>query len=390
MRYSIILIGLLFIAACTTPGNDSAADISQTETTGTESSSVTSKLNDSLVPRAVDANRLVGDFDFAIQAPILHSILSNRPELLGKVSEYAQTVLAGTGLTGNADVEQLLASRSALMPLMDPLLEAWDTRTSDYAKLKELDFELREIGMRVGSAEGMFIKLLSTSLPESVMQACTPVMRAHLNFTHAVDNTIGGEYPYSNMALFGEAVAAGEKLMADFSKSHYVVEDDTLLKEMVDVFTGLYLRPEGDYEIPAVGHPGDGMYEFGMSEMESHKLFLTKHPNSRYAPVIAKMIEQPSRAAVEPEELYIVYDRYFTSMEEAYTYKHQQLFKGIDVLHIIPASLGNGQENYLVSFRFFDNSDTATAYFTQKEKEFPEVKMMFTTLHNGKFVQAGI
>jgi hypothetical protein len=132
------------------------------------------------------------------------------------------------------------------------------------------------------------------------------------------------------------------------------------------------------------------MYEFAMSELESHKEFIQQHPNSQFTPIVSALLENTSTSAFEPEQMYVVYASYFESEEEAQRYQYDKLLLGEDMLHILPVRLGNGKLNWLVSYRFYDDSEKATAFFTQKEQNQPEVKMMLCTWHNDEFVQSGI
>ncbi|MFK7968747.1 MAG: hypothetical protein AB8F95_00175 [Bacteroidia bacterium] len=401
-RILYLLIAASLLASCDTQQASNEVERNQAETSQVDADSgenpadagnaPTESVNaDELVARSINGTEAAnGEFDFKTQFPLLHGIFSNRPSTLNALSDFAQNILSPASNLDDEAVESLLKTRESLMTSMNSLLESWDQKTGKPAELAEVEKELQLLGMRPGTAEGMFIELVESPLPAQIRAACSPAFQAHLDFFHRERNTLGGEYPYTNMALFGKAVIAGESLMRTFPESKYAQQDDSLYRSMVDIFLGLYLRKEGDYTVPAMGRPGDDYHEFGLSEMDSHKAFVEEYPNSQYTPLVSALLTSPSTSDASPAELYIVYDEYFESEEKAHQHKHALLAKGKDVFHIIPVFLGNGKTHYLVSYRFYDSSEKATDFFTQKEKSDPNVKMMFTSANKGKFVQAGI
>jgi hypothetical protein len=394
MQKLLFIFQLCWLVSCDSSNSSEQGTAATTPTasipkTDTKRSVAPEPTADSLTPRSIDA-RLPADWDFAKTFPILHGILSSDPLLLAKTSSYAESVVTGKGLNSDTDVEELLSQAKALRSEIGELVEAWDQEREDMDQLNALDQEFTRLGMRAATSEGIFVMLVATDMPPTVLQACSPAMRAHLTFMAAADNTIGGEYPYSNMSLFANAVAAGEQNVIGFAKNPWAEKDKTTMAQMLRAFVGIYLHRDGDYETAAVGYPGDGMYEFAMSELESHKEFIQQHPNSQFTPIVSALLENTSTSAFEPEQMYVVYASYFESEEEAQRYQYDKLLLGEDMLHILPVRLGNGKLNWLVSYRFYDDSEKATAFFTQKEQNQPEVKMMLCTWHNDEFVQSGI
>lgn len=346
--------------------------------------------NEELTTKSISAQRRAGEFDFTAQFPVLNSVLQNRPDLHQDVIIYASKIITGKDLTEAYQAGALADKRKRLMPLMSALIESWDQQTEDLDKLSAMDKELNTIGMRAATSEGMFVTLVPSAFPASVMNVCPDDMKAHLDFIAAVGATAGGEYPFGNMAPYGEALWAGESLMTNHPGGKYTPMHKAQIMEIASIFLGMYLRKDGGYDVPAVGYPGDNRDEFGLSETESHAAYLDAHPDSKFTPAISSMLDAFSVSKVNPEELYVVYDRYFDSKEEAEAFQFEQLWKGNDLLHCIPVLLGNGKTNYLVSYRFYDDSEAATAFFTQKETADPEVKMMFVSWTKDGFVQSGI
>lgn len=392
----ILLLGLL-ISCGSTPGDSEQDAPSEVKTTPNSTlmeedadlELLSLETGDSMVSRSIDA-RLAPGWDFAQSFPMLNGIIKQDADLLSAVSSYAEAAITGKGIETDEDVEELLSQRDKLKPEIGNLVLVWDEFTSDPSELGKLDQEISKMGMRIAAVEGMFGKLVSGDMPPATLQACSPPMRAHLAFVSAAANTIGGEYPYSNMSFFADAVLAGEKLMTDFGKSTWANRDKEEFANMLRTFLGMYLRTEGDYEMAAAGYPGDGSFEFALSELESHKRFVQEHPNSKFAPHVKAMLESTSKSAYQPEELYVVYDAYFESREEARKHQFDQLMNGKDLLHLVPVELGNGKTNWLVSYRFYEDSEQAVAFFAEREKEDEDIKMMLCTWYGEGFVQSGI
>lgn len=402
MKYmqKIVLISLLaLLVSCdststkpdqgATSGTDSGATTSAPSQEQEEAEITSPEAGDSMVSRSIDA-RMQGDWNFAQSFPMLYDIVMQDADMLESVSSFAEQVITGKGLSSDEDVESLLKTRTVLQTSLGEFIRNWDEQTDDPAKLSALDQEMSKMGIRIAAVEGMFGMLVPGDMPGAAMQACSPAMKAHLSFESAAGSTVGGEYPYSNMSFFGDAVLAGEKLLEDFGKSKWAEQDKKEFSLMLRSFLGIYLRADGGYEMAAVGYPGDEMHEFGLSELESHHDFVNNHPESKFAPHVRALLASTSKSAIQPEALYVVYDAYFESEEEAKQYQFEQLLAGNDLFHTVPVELGNGKTNWLVSYRFYEDSEKATAFFTEKEKTDSEVKMMLCTWHNDGFVQSGI
>jgi hypothetical protein len=245
------------------------------------------------------------------------------------------------------------------------------------------------LGIRLVTAEGMFIGLAQRELmPEEVRAVGSPVFQLYVDFINAKAESLGGEYPFLNQASRKDMVLLGEKMVTAFPDNAYTKEILPDFREALSEFTDIHLVRDGGMESPMLGEAHTTYYPYA-TELEAHREFLAENKDSRFYPVVQKLLNNMSTIGATPESVYVILIEWKTTREKALENVYNRLMKGEDVPHVLTIRRPNGKDEFAIAYRFYEDGEKAAAVFESAEKTFPGAKLIINSFREGQLIQMG-
>lgn len=393
------LIVLLMVTAC---GPKTAADSTETQNPTTSSPSATDQTapasdsmvadDDELMARGAPTDRSMSRmaFSFEQQFPHLHQLLQSTPTLYDQFSTYAQQVVTGDRIASEGDILQVIGQRDqTIIPKLNPIFEELDEDVF-YEGIEGYVEELQQLGLSIATAEGMFVTLKGHKMLASQIETIgSEPLKLFLEFQQADANSMGGEYPYNNLAPYRDMILIGEELYANHPKSEYYTKIAPRFQEALSIFVGVFQVTEQDYQSYRVGDPMNQEY-YLMSEGETLEAFVKENTQSRYHALISEKMKSISAISGKPENLYLVHFGTESTEEAAKARQFELLNAGVAASHLVRVKLGNGKSNYILTHSFFEDSEKASDVFDQLEPRHKDVKLMMCSIYKGELNQLGI
>ncbi|RMG21316.1 MAG: hypothetical protein D6730_18495 [Bacteroidetes bacterium] len=388
----ILALLLLGVVAC---GPESTADGSQSGQT--EDTSTTAGLTDeavladsNLATRSLDMAARAVDIDFEQQFPLLSSLLQDQPDDLAIVKSYAEELFSRKNLRTESDILALMEKRKEIIiPIIQPYIEQMDEEKW-YEQAEALEKELNQLGMTQLRAEGMFVALGQAEMLSDVLRTQgSSALRLYADFSNAEALSRAGEYPYANMEPYFEMLLKGEALMKDPAARMYYEKIDEDFRRALRTITDIHLVQSGEQTMPIVGGINTDPYPF-MAELETHQKFLQEHPESRYHPVVKKILDNTSTITAKPINIYLIVTEWAPTLNEAEDQVFELLNQQKDVPHYLEVRRGNGTDQYAITYRFFEDENKANATLEQCRADGIEADLLFVSVKGNKLYQIGI
>ncbi|MEM6265361.1 MAG: hypothetical protein AAGI38_22860 [Bacteroidota bacterium] len=257
-------------------------------------------------------------------------------------------------------------------------------------KATQLIDELSTIGLSYLTTEGMFFGLGPESVAEEAIgQTGDEALKTYADFRVAYGQSLGGEYPYTNMEPYMKMVLLGEKLVFDLPPSPGKLKCEERFREALHRFTEVFELQEKGYTPVIVGTYTD-YHELAVSEKETLKKFVKVNKESRYQPVIKQLVASISGTSPKPETLFLLVMDWESSEMLARQRCWEYLDAGLDVPSVMPVKRGNGEFSYGTIARFYEDEQKAIDFFTQAGKRLKGLKLVRATVRRGELFEMGI
>jgi hypothetical protein len=399
-RLLFILVFFSGLSACDTDAGRSTgtdAELAGSVDSGAEGMAAQAEA-DSQMTRGMlpgDAARRMG-FSLERSLPLIYGLVHEDTELTALLEAYARKVLLAEGLETSEDLETVFAERDEkIMPHLQTLLEQTDGAFID-ENWQALETEVNSIGISMTSSEGMFTGLTQTAMLKDQLESiASEPFRLYQDFLNADGNTHSGEYPFNNMAPYGELIRIGEQLKKQYPKNPYTLRIESRFFEALEYMTDIHLV-----------HPGSGMKQQGpamvfvggthteaypwITETGSREAFAKENAESRYSDVIQRILENPSEIGTESENLYVIVTAWAKTVENARQKVYANLSEGKDIPHYLEIRRGDGTDQYAIAYRFYEDEEKANTAIEEIQKRIPDAQLIFCSLKNGKLYQLGI
>lgn len=385
----LFFISSLFLAGC---DNFLSSNTSSEEAEAVAAEEMPA--SDSMTTRGMPNARMAG-FSFDRYFPAIYKLIYTDPALLQKMSVYAEKVSKKEEIRTEKDLLAIFAMRDSLLEssLYDAIAEVngYANGTEDDGGLYD---ELSRLGIQITSAEGTFTGLGPASfLEDKLTEVGSEALRVYIDFLVADANSASGEYPFVNMEPYRQMVEAGEKLNKLQPNAYYAKIEERFYQALEN-FTDIHkVVPPGtarqdNSSSTMVGGVNVESYPY-VSETTTLEDYAKSNQSSPYAKVAAKILENMSEMTAHPENIYVIVTEWVTDEDMAKRLVFSHLRKGQDIPHHLQIQRGDGKDYYAIVYRFYEDSDKATAALEKIEKEFPQAQMIFASYKGGKLYQLG-
>ena len=293
-----------------------------------------------------------------------------REEISEKFNQYFDAF--NTEITSEQQLMSILTMRDSLIKDMIIIFEDYYYENEgDYETWELIDEELIAIGFWTVYAEGMFVYLdVAPILEDEIEEFASDDFKLYLDFKNKFSMSMGGEYPYSGLSLYFEAVKAGEKMFKEYPNSKYY---DL-------IFDDYYYCLDAVTDIHVVNNSGCFHGDFNFSfwpfatNCEEWATLIKENPNSMFTPIFQSLSDNTSSINIDVENegalstIYVVatnkVDDYEAAKFKIYDYLHQ----GLDIVHALTLNNNGEIENY-VAYRFYSED-----YKSKAEEAFEYIK----------------
>ncbi|MEZ4774108.1 MAG: hypothetical protein R3D00_13070 [Bacteroidia bacterium] len=388
--FILFLLSAMFLAGCDNSSSSSYTSSEEAESIAVEEMPAI----DSMRTRGIPNARMAG-FSLDRYFPAIYKLIYTDPALLQKMSIYAEKVIKTEEIRTEKDLLAIFAMRDSLLEssLYDAIaaVNGYADGSADDGGLYD---ELSRLGIQITSAEGTFTGLGPESfLQDKLAEVGSEALRAYIDFLVADANSASGEYPFVNMEPYRKMVEAGEKL-TKLQPNAYYDKIEERFQQAVENFTDIHMViPPGtarqdNSAMALVGGVNVETYPYA-SETTTLENFAESSKSSPYAKVAAKILENMSEMTAHPENIYVIVTEWVTDEDMAKRLVFSHLRKGQDIPHHLQIRRGDGKDYYAIVYRFYEDSDKATAALEKIEKEFPQAQMIFASFKGGKLYQLG-
>jgi hypothetical protein len=310
---------------------------------------------------------------FKQQFPRLSDLLQNDTITQKVVSQYAYRVLQQND-TSDTSLEQLIDQRAIIIVLLhSKVLDPFFSKNDAYYNSESgtaLETELNRMGIKTFAAEGIYIGLAPATLLEANFRKyASQPLYLYQQFITASGNSMGGEYPYSNLQAQRAMINIGEQLTHQYPQHQYTKkiqsEFNTALRVLTDVHT---VQSSTSGVMYIVSDLLFQPYPTATSD-EQYAAFIKEYPDSKYSSLIKNIYEHPSEIRLNddevPQPIYLVIiDSGSPSMEYADCQtldpkRKDFLDKGIDIPHLFPIKKSNNDMECVLCYRFFADPNKA-------------------------------
>ncbi len=215
--------------------------------------------------------------------------------------------------------------------------------------------EFEKIGIHIVTAEGMYVGLERAPLLSYALEnLATEDFKLSQQIKNAYGMTIGGEYPFLDLEWNDDVILAGEQLLSKFPASDYTSEVLGYFENALTPFVDLHkvISEDGSESFIVGGFEVESWP--GLTDTAYHHQFLRSYPKSVFAPMISRIINNPSQMKADANLIYIVKVPY---LEKEITWFNYFL-NGIDIAHKLYID-ENMPENPTLAYRFYDDKQKA-------------------------------
>ncbi|MEZ4828823.1 MAG: hypothetical protein R3C61_21430 [Bacteroidia bacterium] len=340
-------------------------------------------------------NARMASYSFDRYFPAIYNLIKNDAALVSAMSAFAEKVVNASSIQTEKALLAVFATRDSLLEssLYDAIADVngYADGTEDDGGLYD---ELGRLGIQITSAEGTFTGLGPSSFLEDRLVAVgSPALKAYMDFLVADANSRSGEYPFANMEPYLQMVEAGEKL-TELQPNPYFAKIEQRFYEALENLTDIHrIVPEKNARqenstFTMVGGTNVETYPY-VSETNTLKAFSRDSASSPYAKVGAKILQNMSEMTVNAENLYVIVTEWVTDEDMARRRVYTHLRKGEDIPHHLQVRRGDGKDYYAIVYRFYEDSDKATAALNKIEKIYPQAQMIYASFQGGKLYQLG-
>jgi len=333
------------------------------------------------------------DFSFQKEFPQLYQLLKDYPNVLEKVSQYAQQAVYREDISSEEDLIDLMEKReNDIIPLISPYFENMDQEVF-LQKFDVLNAELSKLGIQMTTAEGMFTglgpsKMITPNL--RVQQMNTPqryeAIQNYDAFKDAMTHSMSGEYPFLDMEPYFNMLVSGEQLRnADNARVYYAKVEENF-RRALEVLTDIHvITNEGG----RVGGIHTEAYPY-TCDLEQMKSLLKAYQLSAYHSVIQNILDNPSEITSRPETIYLIVTEWAENEQTAREKVFKYLTNQKDIPHHLPIHSGDGNVKYAVIYRFFENEEQANRAMDMFRDKNMEGEMIMISVQGDKLYQIGI
>ncbi|MDX2245173.1 MAG: hypothetical protein SF052_00240 [Bacteroidia bacterium] len=351
-------------------------------------------VGDSMRSRGL-SNARMAEFSLDRYFPALYNLIKKDPALVKQMSVLAEKVVKKEEITTEKDLLAVFTLRDTLLnSTLYNALEAVNGYADGSTDDGGLYEELSRLGIQITSAEGTFTGLAPASfLEDKLAELGSEALKAYIAFQVADANSMSGEYPFVNMEPYQQMIEAGEKLMK-LEPNPYFVKIEDRFYQALENFTDVHkvvspdnARQENNFST-LVGGVNAETYPY-ITETETLGKFAQKEKTSPYAKVAARIMENMSEMTEKPENIYVIVTEWVTDEDMARRRVFTHLRQGQDIPHHLQIRRGDGKDYYAIVYRFYEDSDKATAALEKIEKQFPQAQMIYASFQGGKLYQLG-
>ncbi|MEL7530088.1 MAG: hypothetical protein AAFN10_02210 [Bacteroidota bacterium] len=387
--WGTLILCLALFACKQSPNSQASIQEAEVETPNNEELVVQDTvIEDSIQTRGLGANARLG-FDFAAQFPLIDSLSQSQTEGRRLIGSFAAAVAQANSIETSEQLESLLFERrDQAREQLQSLIENQDPAWLDQ-NYQALEDELNRLGMSMLFAEGMFIGLGNTTLlTELVETKGSDALKWYLQFIYASDESANGEYPFLDMRPYGSMIVAGERLQSIQPNPYFEKIEDQYQRAilcMADIHRVGAPTARTDEKQLMVGGINTEHYPFATGA-ESRQNF-AEGQNSRYGPVLAKIMANMSEMSEEPEHLYAIITEWVDGEAMAKNRVYSHLEAGVDIPHYLKIRRSNGADAYGIVYRFYDDAEKAEAAISKIEQEIETAELRMLSVRNGELYE---
>lgn len=315
--------------------------------------------------------------------PILYDLSKDNTVVSSTLFRYAYMVLNPEKTIKNeATLQSIFNERdNQLIPaineqILDPLGELQDTPEDKFfntEKAKLVEKELNSIGMGCVFAEGFYMGLAPIPmLGDALKQYASEPFRWLMDFKSGEGMAQGGEYTYMGLDGEGVMVSTAEKMRKNHPEHPYNKLIEGVFRSALTVLTDFHKVKQGDRTSFLI-HDLTTEYFPSATEKEYLSSYSKKYPNSKYSPLLDKLLANPSELAYDKKQgwkdLYLVVVSWEAAKENresglcvaARQKVFEYLDQGIDIPHSLLLWRGEQRECAIVHRFFVDEAKAKAA-----------------------------
>lgn len=394
---TLLLVGMIFFWGCTRvsdSGSDATGEITDSSTEEPQAdASFEPETGSEMGTRGLAGAETarMANFSFKDQLPLVYDLVKGDATFLKTLEAYAMKINGPGQIKSEEGIIALLEQReNSIIPKLTPFFENMEEQAF-YDNTNALDKELAKIGIRIQTAEAMFVGLgASDMLQQEIKLYGSDAFKWYIKFINADAAAGGGEYPFMNMKPYGDMILAGEQLQ-ELPANPYFDKIKDRYFEALEYFTDIHLvkSPDARQQPSAmVGGINTEFYPYA-SETQAQSEFVKENENSRYSSVVGRIMENMSEISQKPENIYVIVLEWAKTEDMAKSRVRTHLREGEDVPHFLKIRRGDGTDQYAVSYRFYENSEKASDALDKIQSKFPEAQMIFVSVKGDELYQLG-
>lgn len=379
IKFNSFLLALILLVFSFSCGNASEENNTNSADTLAKKKIDTSKI-EILVEDSTQIDSLPqSDSLFKVQFPQIDSI-AEYALFRDSIIDYFNQAFT-IQITQQSQIEAVFTFRDKLIQRMNELSYHYNENIeSEYKKWDAYHVELVKFGFRPIYAEGMFTGLAIAPLFEKEIKAiCSQEYQLFVAFKLAEANSFGGEYPYVDLTSQIEMLLLGEKMARKFPKSEYnafIEEPYHFALSTLTDFHGIARNGKvEEYLLQGISRDF-WPYATDISFTES---FVKKHPKSKFAKAIKKILENPSELELGEDSnigsVFLVVIESHKDKKVAENRVFELLSKGFDIPHVISSKKENIEQFNLV-YRFYSSKEKAEKALAKINLKFKEAKLI--------------
>lgn len=316
-----------------------------------------------------------------IELKYLPEIVSKQDkEFQNKFNEYLKAL--NSEISSEQDLINVFDMRDSLKSDFENMINNFydDNADSDYELWTKVEKECDTIGFHSFYAEGMFVGFgISPILLEEVKKYASEPLKIYMNFRYAYSLSEGGEYPYSSLYEYYNALVAGQKIITHYKNTEYFNKMFSNYFYCLNVCTDIHsIDNDRCFYIGFT----DEDYPY-MSSCEWDSL-IQKFPKSLFVPVLKKLKENHSDISTKIIErtsknsgqgyIYAVITNKTDDEDAANRILFDYMVKGIDVVHKLTLN-DNDSISIYTCYRFYSDKNLAIEAFEKISKQIPNCKI---------------
>ena len=344
------------------------------EAVGTGEEDVLPTENESFEVDSIESQRFIKE-----KLPILYGLSKDNAVIAPALYHYAYMVLnAEKTIKNEATLQSIFNERdNQLIPVInEQILDPLATEQEEFfneEKGGKLLKELSSIGMNGVFAEGFYMGLApEPMLANALKHYASAPFQCLMDFKSGEGMAQGGEYPYMNLEGEAMMVAAAEKLLTSDPKHEYNKMIERTFRSALTVLTDFHKVDQAAKTSYLVHDLATEHYP-SATDKESLQYYTKKYPDSKYTPLINKLLGNPSELAYDKKkgwrDLYLVVVSWEAAKENRESglcaAARQKVFgyldKGIDIPHSLLLWKGEQRECAIVHRFFVDEAKAKTA-----------------------------